>query len=349
MLLDNLLHSKILIVDDDVSNIQLLSDILRFNGFKDIKTAHDPRGVISLFIEFEPDIVLLDLNMPHISGFELLRMMQPLIGDSDYLPILVISAEEGYEVRRQVLTDGASDFLSKPYIAEEVCIRVSNMLRIRHRNLELQAQIRQRSEELARYQLDLKEAQLETILRLARAAEHRDDDTGRHTQRVGLLCSLLAQSLGWPEHDVQLLQYAAPLHDVGKIGIPDSILLKPGPFTEAERKIMQRHAKIGSSLLAGGHSEIVRMAERIALTHHERWDGTGYPNGLQGEQIDLPGRILAIADVFDALTHARPYKQAWPLEDALTEIKNQRGKHFDPQLVDCFLAQPVEELQRICA
>jgi putative two-component system response regulator len=274
-------------------------------------------------------------------------MMQPFIGETDYLPILVVTAEHSYNARREALTSGASDLLTKPFLADEVLVRVTNMLRLRSRTVRLQEQVRQRTSQLEKYQMDLKEAQLETIMRLARAAEHRDDDTGKHTQRVGLLCSLLAQKLNWPSHEIQLMHFAAPLHDVGKIGIPDSILLKPGKFTDVERKIMQRHTKIGASLLAGGHSEILRMAERIALHHHERWDGSGYPNGLKENEIAMEGRILAVVDVFDALTHDRPYKTAWPLEEALEEINKQRGQHFDPDVVDQFLSIPQEEL--MCA
>lgn len=346
MLLDNLFHAKILIVDDDISNVTLLENTLRINGYTWIKGITDPRGAITLFVEYEPDLVILDLNMPHISGFELLNMMKPLVDDADFLPILMITAEHGYDARRKALTGGASDFLTKPFVMDEVCVRIANMLRLRFHTTHLQEQVRQRTLEMEQYQLELKEAQLETIMRLARAGEHRDDDTGRHTQRVGLLSSLLAQSLGWPDHQVQLLHYAAPLHDVGKIGIPDSILLKPGIFTEAERKIMQRHAAIGADLLAGGHSDIIRMAERIASTHHERWNGQGYPLGLQGEEIDISGRILAVVDVFDALTHNRPYKKAWSIEDALAEIRQQRGQHFDPEIADHFLTLPHAEVVR---
>lgn len=348
MFLDTLLQAKILIVDDDINNVRLLQDILRVNGFTDVKGTDDPRGVISLFIEYDPDLVILDLNMPHVNGFELLNMMQPLVEEMDYLPVLVVTAEHSYDARRQALTNGASDFLTKPFLADEVYVRITNMLRLRHRTNFLKEQVRVRTQQLEQYQLELKEAQLETIMRLARAAEHRDDETGRHTQRVGLLSDMLARNLGWQEHKAQLLHFAAPLHDVGKIGIPDSILLKPGKFTETEYKIMQRHAKIGAELLSGGHSEIIQTAERIALTHHERWNGQGYPFGLKGEDIAIEGRILAIVDVFDALTHERPYKKAWSLDEALDELKMQQGKQFDPLLIDCFLSLPREELEQVC-
>ena len=347
MFLDNLLHAKIMIVDDDISSVQLLKDALHFSGYTEVIGITDARGVVALFVEYAPDLVILDLNMPHFSGFELLKMLLPLIGDSGYLPVLMITAEHGYDARRQALTTGVSDFLTKPFVPDEVCVRVSNMLRLRLRTIELENQVRQRTEQLEQYQLELKEAQLETTVRLARAAEHRDDDTGKHTQRVGLLCSLVAQSMGWSEHRVQMLRFAAPLHDVGKIGIPDTVLLKPGNFTNIERKIMQRHAVIGADLLSGGHSDIIRTAEIIAKTHHERWDGNGYPHGLIGTEIAIEGRIVAVVDVFDALTHNRPYKKAWPVPEALAEIERQKGRHFDPEVVDHFLTLPIELLTQI--
>ncbi|HEX8552513.1 MAG TPA: response regulator, partial [Abditibacteriaceae bacterium] len=231
MLWDDLHQAKILIVDDDPANIGLLKDVMKFGGFCNVQATDDPRGVIALFVEFEPDLVILDLNMPHISGFELLKMMQPLIDENDYLPILVVTAEHSYDSRRRALTGGASDLMTKPFLPDEVLVRITNMLRLRSRTVKLQEQLRKHTNELERYQMDLKEAQLETILRLARAAEHRDDETGKHTQRVGLLCALLAEKMDWEPHEIQLLHFAAPLHDVGKIGIPDSILLKPGRFT----------------------------------------------------------------------------------------------------------------------
>jgi len=338
ILLEDLLHAKILIVDDDVENVHMLTDVLQYAGFKHIKTASDPRGVLALFVEFEPDLILLDLSMPHISGFELLAMMRPMIHDIDYVPVMVITGEHGFDARHKALSGGASDLLTKPYIVDEVLVRTTNLLRLRFRHVQLHEKVRERTEELEQSQLELKEAQLETILRLARAGEHRDDDTGRHTQRVGLICSMIAQTVGWPHHEIQLFQFAAPLHDVGKIGIPDSILLKPGKYTEVERKVMQRHCIVGAELLSGGHSDTLRAAESIALTHHEWWNGNGYPRRLEKDAIPIEGRIVAVADVFDALVHERPYKQAWPVEVALKEIQAQAGKQFDPEIVDAFLS-----------
>jgi len=347
MLIESLSQAQILIVDDDPDYVNLLKTILDYAGFKRLHSLTDPRGVIASFLELEPDLVILDLNMPHYSGFDLLRLMRPLISETEYLPVLVVTGEDSFESRRQALVEGASDLLTKPYRAEEVVVRVSNMLRLRRTNLYLNQEVRRRTQELEANQLQLKEAQLETTLRLARAGEHHDDDTGKHTQRVGLLCSLLAQSQSWGSDQVHLIHYAAPLHDVGKIGIPDAILLKSGRLTDTERAIMRKHTLIGADLLSGGRSELIRMAERIARTHHERWDGAGYPNGLSGEAIDIEGRAVAVVDVFDALTHKRPYKEAWPIEKALEEIDSQRGIQFDPRMVESFLQLPGDVLEQV--
>lgn len=347
MLLKDLLHAKILIVDDDVANIELLTSILQFAGFTHLQGISDPRGVLSRFVEFEPDLIVLDLSMPYFTGHELLTMMKPMIHEVDYVPVLVVTGEHSFEARHKALANGASDLLTKPYIPEEVVVRISNMLRLRFRSVDLQKQVQQRTHELEQYQLELKEAQLETICRLARAAEHRDDETGRHTQRVGLICAMIAQSLGWTGHQVELIHFAAPLHDVGKIGVPDSVLLKPGKYTEVEHKVMQRHCLIGGELLSGGRSDTIRMAERIACMHHEKWNGEGYPRGLQKDEIDIEGRIVAVADVFDALTHDRPYKKAWPVEEAVTEISAQSGRHFDPEIVEAFLTLPHNDLAKV--
>jgi putative two-component system response regulator len=201
----------------------------------------------------------------------------------------------------------------------------------------LEQRVLERTEELA-------QSQIEILSRLARAAEFRDDDTGQHTQRVGHTSSLLAQALGLPAEQVELIRQAAPLHDVGKIAISDLILLKPGKLTDEEFATMKTHAALGATLLSDGHSDVVQLAERIAGSHHERWDGNGYPQRLAGEQIPLEGRILAIADVFDALTHERPYKKAWPVAEAVAEITRQSGRQFDPQVIAAFLTLPHEDL-----
>jgi putative two-component system response regulator len=346
-----ILNSRILVVDDDRSQTDFLSLVLNMAGYRNVECINDPRGVLSACIELDPDLILLDLLMPQPDGFHLLNLIHQRMGRKTYLPIFVLTAEASLETRKRALLSGASDFILKPFLPEEVCLRIQNLLRVRVLQRELEAQnlllereVQVRTRELESYQLDLREAQIEITLRLARAAEHHDDDTGQHTQRVGLTCSLLAQSIGLPEEQITLIRRAAPLHDVGKIGVPDTILLKPNTLTTGEREIMKRHCEIGADLLAGGKSELVKMAEGIALTHHERWDGSGYPYQLQGDAIPIESRILAVADVFDALTHDRPYKRAWDLDDAIGEIRHNSGMHFDPLIVDAFLQLPHAEL-----
>ena len=236
------------------------------------------------------------------------------------------------------MSSGASDFLSKPFDTNEVVLRIKNLLRTRYLHTELQqhnetleAKVRERTRQLA-------EAQLEIFDRLAIAAEYRDDDTGQHTKRVGKLAAIIARALGQTDDQAEILQLAATLHDVGKIGVPDRVLLKPGRLTAEEFEIIKSHTSIGTEILGRSKFAILQMSGEIAASHHERWDGSGYPQGLKGEQIPLCGRIVAIADVFDALTHDRPYKKAWPLEAAIAEMKRQSGIQFDPSLMETFLS-----------
>lgn len=339
--------AKILVVDDDATATDLLRHIFHYYNYHNVVTCNESRGFLALFLEYQPDLIILDLKMPYPDGFQLLEFLQPSINGEHYLPVIVVTAERDYESKRRVLACGAMDIINKPYMAEEVHLRVSNLLRVvyqqrmlQQRKRELEDEVVSRTVELEGYQLRLKETQLEVVLRLAKAAEHHDEDTGRHTQRVTLTCTLLAQGLGLEADKVSLIRDAAPLHDVGKIGVPDSILLKPGKFTDAEFLVMKRHCMIGGDLLSEGHSELVQMAHSIALNHHERWDGTGYCRGLRGAEIPIEARILAVADVFDALTHDRPYKRTWPMAEAVEEIERQAGLHFDPEVVEVFMTLP---------
>jgi putative two-component system response regulator len=344
---EQLASARILIVDDDRGTLEMCEATLRASGYRSIKTASDPRGVLALFVEYDPDILVLDVVMPHLSGLELLELLHRSAPEVDSLPIIVTTAFPSPEVRHKALMAGAVEILEKPFDCHEFSMRVGNLLRLRLATRESQAQnealfreLLDRSEELSNYQDELKEAQLEVIARLARAGEQHDDNTGRHTQRVAITAGLLAHGLGLSAGAVEVIQKAAPLHDVGKIGVSDSILLKPGKLTVGEFRVMQKHCRMGSELLSGGRSEVVQMAESIALTHHERWNGQGYPNELKGEEIPIEGRILSVADVFDALTHERPYKAAWSVEDALEELRRQSGHQFDPRIVECFLLLP---------
>ncbi len=330
-------NARILIVDDQEANVLYLETILRKSGYKTFHSIRDSRQVLPLFEENRPDLILLDLMMPHLDGFEVMEQLKPLIAQNSYLPILVLTADISPETRRRALSSGAQDFLIKPFDPTEAVLRIHNLLSAwflhvlpQQQNVILEERVRERTREW-------EASQLEVLERLAQAGEFRDDDTGQHTRRVGVMAALLSGALGLPEEQIEIIRQAAPLHDVGKIGISDTILLKPGKLTDEEFETIKGHTTIGARLLASGHSPFVNAAEVIALSHHERWDGRGYPQGLKEEEIPLEGRIVAIADVFDALTHERPYKKAWPPAEAQAEIERQSGKQFDPRVVQAFI------------
>jgi putative two-component system response regulator len=229
----------------------------------------------------------------------------------------------------------------------EVLLRIHNLLKTRMLHLQLSEQNQVLDEKVRERTLRLEEAQVEILERLAAAAEYRDDATGKHTKRVGQFSGMIAHALQLPTAEVDLIRQASPLHDVGKIGIPDSILLKPGKLTDDEFEVMKTHTTIGARMLANGQSALTQMAQCIALSHHERWDGTGYPGRIKGEEIPLVGRIVTVADVFDALIHERPYKAAWPMQEALAEIERQSGHQFDPRVATAFLASQAQYPARV--
>lgn len=329
-------NSRILIVDDQEPNVQLLVRILEHHGFVHLHGITDPREAVARFEEVNPDLVMLDLRMPHIDGLTLFKLLRERIPAGAYLPVLILTADSSDESKREALALGAKDFLTKPFDQTEVVLRSYNLLETRHLHLELRNHNRTLEEKVQERTRELKNTQVEILRRLAIAAEFRDDVTGQHTQRVGLLAAMLAQAIGLPDHEVELIREAAPLHDLGKIGISDNILLKPGSLNGEEYAIIKTHAAIGGRILAGDGFPLLKLAEEIALYHHERWDGGGY-NGLKGEEIPLAARIVTIADVFDVMIHKRPYKEAQSVEAALEEIRRQRGRHFDPELADAFL------------
>jgi putative two-component system response regulator len=330
--------ARILIIDDQEANVRLLEGMLRGAGYVDLKSTTDAREVVREFNGFRPDLLLLDLQMPHRDGFAVMEELKALIPPRSYLPILVLTADINVEAKQRALASGATDFLTKPFDVTEVRLRIKNLLETRFLHLELVAQNQGLEEKVRERTHELEEAQVEILERLAVAAEFRDDDTGQHTKRVGRMSAILARNLALPEDQVEVIRRAAPLHDVGKIGIPDVILLKPGALTQAEFDIVKTHTTIGAQILSGGRFPLLRMAEAIALTHHERWDGAGYPRALSGDAIPLPGRIVALADAFDALISSRPYKKARPIEESVIEIQRGSGTQFDPKVVDAFLA-----------
>jgi putative two-component system response regulator len=336
-------RARILIVDDEIANIQVLRRLLERAGFTRIATTCDPRDARTLYVEFRPDLILLDLHMPNMDG---LAVMQELnqIAEATYLPILILTGDVSPEARRDALSRGAKDFLHKPFSPDEVLLRINTLLDTRFLYLQIQSQNQMLDAKVRERTRELEAAQIEIIERLAKAAEFRDDNTGQHTERVAQMAALIARQIGLPDAQVSLIRRAAPLHDVGKIGVPDSILLKLGKLTGAEFEVVKTHTTIGARILSGSRFPILRLAEEIAFSHHERWDGNGYA-GIRRESIPLPGRIVAVADVFDALTQQRPYKAAWPVTEAIAEIERQRARHFDPALVDAFLTIIEPEIQ----
>lgn len=334
--LDGLSRSRILAVDDSKANLLVLEAILEDIGYTEVVTVTDPLRALPVCEAYDPDLLLLDLHMPGMSGLDVIAAVRERRSEI-YLPILMLTADISSEAKVRALSTGANDFLTKPFDRTEVELRIRNLLQIRHLHMTLQNQNAILEQKVAKRTEQLNAAKIELLERLAKAAEFRDDVTGRHTQRVGRSCALIASALSMPPEQVEFIRRAAPLHDVGKIGIPDAILLKTGPLTTGERELMKRHTSIGARLLSDSNSEILQLAEEIAATHHERWDGTGYGGQLAGEDIPICGRILAVADVFDALTHERPYKGAWSSDQAVEEIHAQRGRQFDPRVVDAFL------------
>ena len=332
-----ILDSKILIVDDHIENVELIKRVLERAGYSHLISTTDSREVVQLYESQKPEVVLLDIMMPYLDGFEVMEELIKL-DPEDYVPVLVLTADHERDTRLKALKEGARDFLTKPIDKIEVLTRIRNILevrllhkRIRHQNEELENRVQARTQEL-------QDSRLEILVRLARAAEFRDSDTGAHIYRMSQYSAALGRAAGLPPNEVELLLNASALHDVGKIGVADHLLRKPGAFDSSESESMKEHVHIGSQILAGSTSPLIQCAEVIARTHHERWDGAGYPAGLRGEEIPLVGRIVAISDVFDALTSNRPYKEPWSVDEALQQIQSQRGKHFAPDLVDTFLS-----------
>ena len=328
-------HARILIVDDEATNVVVLRRLLEQAGFIRIETTTDPRDATQLYVKYRPDLILLDQHMPDMDGLAVMDQLNE-IAEASYLPILMLTGDMTPEARREALSRGAKDFVSKPFHADEVLLRIRTLLetrflyfQVQSQNQILEAKVRERTREL-------EAAQIEIIERLARAAEFRDDNTGQHTERVGQMAALVAKEMGLPDPQVSLIRRAAPLHDVGKIGIPDAVLLKLGKLTIEEFELVKTHTTIGARILSGSRFGVLRLAEEIAFSHHERWDGEGYV-GIKQDQIPLGGRIVAVADVFDALTQKRPYKAAWPIAEAIAEIERQRQRQFDPEIVDAFL------------
>lgn len=329
-------QAQIVICDDQEANVVLLERMLDAAGYLNVAATTDSNRVVELCARNPPDLVLLDLHMPHMDGFEVMARLTPFL-EGTWLPILVLTADTTSETKERALSSGARDFLTKPFDRTEVLLRIENLLETRLLHVELRDHNALLEEKVSARTRDLEEARLEVLDRLALAAEYRDDATGQHAQRVGRTAALLYRALGRGDEDIELIRHAATLHDIGKIGVPDAVLLKPGRLSPAEYEAMKAHVAISRRILAGSRSPLLLLSEAIAVSHHEKWDGSGYPAGLRGQEIPPAGRVVALADVFDALTCERPYKSAWPLDRAVAEIREQSGRHFDPGVVAAFM------------
>ncbi len=328
---------NVVIVDDTQINVTLMQALVnRIDGCKPISFTDSAAG-LAWCLTNQPDLVIVDYMMPAPDGIEFIQRLRAEPGKAE-LPILMVTADHEKEVRYRALETGANDFLTKPVDRIEFTSRVKNMLAIRKSHLALTDRAAWLAEEVGKATAEIREREREAVFRLARAAEFRDPETGAHIQRMAHYSKLIAAQLGLDQAQQDLILEAAPMHDVGKLGTPDMILLKPGKLTPEEFAVMKQHASIGWEILKGSAAPTLQVAAEIAYTHHEKYDGSGYPRGLAGEQIPLFGRIVALADVFDALTSARPYKAAWELDKALAFIVEGRGTHFDPACTDAFLA-----------
>lgn len=328
---------NVLVVDDAQINLTLFSALLR--KMDDVTPIEflNPGQALAWCDDHDPDLVLLDYMMPDIDGIEFLKKFRSLKGKEN-IPVIMVTAVTEKDVRHQGLEASANDFLNKPVDKIEFQARVKNMLALRRAQLQLQNRAEWLAEEVRKATQALVASEHTLIFRLSKAAEFRDPETGAHILRMSNYSKLIAKNLGLPETEQDLLLTAAPMHDIGKIGIPDQILLKPGRLDEQELNIMRKHAEYGAALLQNSTTLLTQTAEIVAASHHEKYDGSGYPKGLKGDDIPLYGRIVAVADVFDALTSVRPYKKAWSIAEAKQYVIDQSGTHFDPKCVAAFLA-----------
>lgn len=334
----------ILILDDNEVNVALLVNLSRkLEGCQPHQFLY-PHQALAWCKENTPDLILVDYMMPDMNGIDFIRAVRALPGLGE-IPIIMITANDERSVRYDALTAGANDFLTKPIDSIEFITRSKNLLALRQHAKHLADQAGWLRGEVAKATAELVQREQETLLHLGKAAEFRDPETGAHILRMSHYAQIIAAKLGLSEEDQQLILYAAPMHDIGKLGTPDNILLKPGKLTPEEFEIMKLHATHGREILRHGQSPSIKAAALIAYSHHEKWDGSGYPQGLKGDSIPLFGRIVAVADVYDALTSERPYKQPWPDEEACALLREQAGKHFDPACIDAFF----QAWDEICA
>lgn len=364
---ESLRSCKIMIVDDEPLVIRVVKRFLAGDGFTNFVTVEDSRHAMEAIHRESPDVVLLDIMMPNVTGLDLLRERQK---DQSMLmvPFIILSANSENQIKREALALGATDFLAKPVDASDLTVRVRNSLTVKRHQDYLANYASELEKEVQLRTLQIDRSREQIIHCLARAAEYRDNETGEHVIRVGKYCAVVAEELGFGQQYCRQIELAAQLHDVGKIGIPDSVLLNPGKLSQAEFEIMKRHcdlgcqimgplaehetrriqehANVGGFIMDGVDSPMLELAAIIARTHHEKWDGSGYPNGLSGDQIPIEGRICCCADVFDALSSDRPYKRRFTLQKCLEIMISERGTRFDPIVFDAFLRR-LKDIERI--
>ena len=331
---EEIINSKILIVDDEQDNILALKKILKREGFKNLDCESKSRNVIDREYTTHYDLVLLDSRMPFLNGFEVMELFKTY-HDNDAC-IIILTEDNEPEIGHLALDKGAKDFITKPFYYKEVICRIHSALNARLIQKDLTEQNKVLEKNCHQQRKECIETRMHAIQCLGKAAEFRDNETGMHVIRMSQVSARLAKELGWDKKQCELILLASPMHDIGKIGIPDKVLLKPGKLNSEEWKNMQSHSSIGEKILSNSDSDLFKTAASIAISHHEKWDGSGYPKGLSGENIPIMGRIVAVSDVFDALTSERAYKKSWAVEDAITYIKENSGKHFDPSVVAAF-------------
>src|SRR5215468_6126552 len=341
-------RNTVVIIDDLFSSRLLIAEIVRQIDPKlNLELFDAPSRALEYARQNRVDMVLTDYKLPEFDGVQLVRQIRGLAHCVD-IPIVVITVVDDRQVRYNALESGATDFLIKPLDEHETRARCANLLELRRHKIVLSDQARVLQYQVDKSIAEIHERELETLSKLAKAGEFRDRTTGNHLLRMARYSHLIGNNLGLAPEAVHVLQVSAPMHDIGKIGIPDAILLKKGPLTAEEDAIMKTHPRIGYDILKGSPSKYLSMGALIALGHHEKFDGSGYPNGLHGEDIPIVARIVAVADVFDALVSKRPYKHAWSVEEGLAYLESQKGKHFDPRCVEAFMAgeEKVREIQR---
>lgn len=332
-----MLPSKVAIVDDTELNLKLFKQLMKKFEACEVFCFQDSAEGLAWCIQNTPDLIIVDYMMPAPDGLEFICRFRAEAPDGKDIPILMITANDQKEVRYKSLGAGANDFLTKPVDTSEFTARIKNMLTLRESQKNLADRAAWLAGEVDKATMQIRAREKEIILRLSKATDYRDPETGAHILRMAHYARHIAVNLGLSQADQDLILEAAPMHDIGKVGVPDHILLKPGKYEPEEFEIMKQHSRIGYEILAGSTAAVLQAGATIALTHHEKFDGTGYPDGLRGEAIPLYGRISAVADVFDALTSVRPYKLAWEIERAVELLRDEAGRQFDATCVDAFL------------